>query len=62
MWNIVGISSGSADRQERIMSDSSPCSVLKLPITVHVKLWIISSAALSFGSLREETHSEGGSL
>lgn len=45
------------------MSDSSPCSVLKLPITVQtVKLWIISSAALSFGSLREETHSEGGSL
>lgn len=44
------------------MSGSSPCSVLKLPITVHVKLWIVSSAALSSGSLREETPSEGGSL
>lgn len=61
MRNVVGISAGSAERQERITSDS-PCSVLKLPITVRVELWIFSSAALSSGSLREETHSEGGSL
>lgn len=59
MRNAVGISPGSAERQERIMSESSPCSVLKLPITLHVKLWIFSSAALSSGSLREEIHSEG---
>lgn len=44
------------------MSDSSPYSVFKLPVTVRVKLWIFSSAALSSGSFREETHSEGGSL
>lgn len=44
------------------MSGNSPCSVLKLPITVHVKLWIFSSATLSSRSFREETHSEGGSL
>lgn len=62
MRNVVGISSGSAERQDRIMSDSSPYSVFKLPVTVHVKLWIFSSAALSSGSFREETNSEGGSL
>ena len=60
---VVGILSGSAERQDRITSDSSPYSVLDVLLLAALKLWIFfSSGGLSSESFREDTRLEGDSL